>query len=72
MMKFPALAFLVLSSLAATSLAAETTLEQARKQRHDAAHRPRRLVFHSDGVAMNPAHAYQERTIRNGSSSFLA
>ncbi|MGV3659681.1 MAG: hypothetical protein ACO1TE_05840 [Prosthecobacter sp.] len=45
-----------------TGFAAELTVEQARQQRFEAAHRPRRLVFHSDGVAMNPAHAYHEPT----------
>lgn len=53
---------ILLPWLVATTLAAEPTLEQVRKQRYEAAHRPRRLVFHSDGVAMNPAHAYHEPT----------
>lgn len=53
---------LAVSLCSLTRIAAETTLEQARQQRHEAAHRPRRLVFHSDGVAMNPAHAYHEPT----------
>lgn len=44
------------------TLATEPTVEQVRQMRHDAAHRPRRLVFHSDGVAMNPKHAYHEPT----------
>jgi hypothetical protein len=55
-------ALVLLAFTAASSVAAETTVEQARKQRHEAAHRPRKLVFHSDGVAMNPAHAYHEPT----------
>lgn len=46
----------------ASGSATEVTIEQARQQRHEAAHRPRRIVFHSDGVATNPAHAYHEPT----------
>ena len=56
------LAFLLLTWFTAASFFAPPTLEQVRKQRYEAAHRPRRLVFHSDGVAMNPAHAYHEPT----------
>ena len=56
------LAFLLLTWFTAASFFGPPTLEQVRKQRYEAAHRPRRLVFHSDGVAMNPAHAYHEPT----------
>lgn len=55
-------ALFLLLLLALDARAAEVTLGQARQQRHEAAHRPRRLVFHSDGVALNPAHAYHEPT----------
>jgi hypothetical protein len=38
------------------------SISEARQQRHEAAHRNRRLVFHSDGVAMDPKYAYHEPT----------
>lgn len=36
---------------------AEPISEQVRQQRREAAHRPRRLVFHSDGISMDPQYS---------------
>ena len=40
--------------------AAEVTVDEIRKLRHEAAARKRRIVFHSDGVSMDPEKRFLE------------
>jgi hypothetical protein len=56
------LALAIVAAMASNAAHAEPTLAEVCQQRYDAAHKPRRLIYHSDGVAMDPKYAYHEPT----------